>query len=125
MIKPKDLRHCCILHKGYDNFFDAGSFTKDIKPTEKESPSLNPPVELSSKETTQFDQAEDEEKTSFGFSRFHMFNPLSEYTAIFVSFEGSETILCLRCMLGKCVLRWGMHKCKSLNLLYATEHNSF
>ena len=119
LLKLKDLRDCCVLHKGYDNFLDAGSFTKDIKPTEKESPSLNPPVEPSSEETTQFYQAEDEEKTSFGSSRFHMFNPLSEYTSIFVSFERSETILCLRCMLGKCVLCWGMHKCKSLNLLYA------
>ena len=119
LLKLKDLRHCCVLHKGYDNFLDAGSFTKDIKPTEKEYPSLNPPVKPSCEETTQFYQAEDEEKTSFGSSRFHMFNPFSEYTSIFVSFERSETILCLRCMLGKCVLCWGMHKCKSLNLLYA------
>ena len=70
-------------------YLDAGSFTKDIKPTEKEPLSLNPPVEPSSNETTQFDQAEDEEKTSFRSYRFHMFNPLSKYASFFVSFEGS------------------------------------
>ncbi|CAH3129484.1 unnamed protein product [Pocillopora meandrina] len=54
----------------------SGTFTKDREPTEKESPTLTPPVEPSSNETTQFDQAEDEEKTHFRSSRFHMFKSL-------------------------------------------------
>ena len=77
-----------MLPKGYDNFFDAGTFTKDREPTEKESPTLIPPFEPSSEETTQFDQAEDEEKTHFRSSRFHMFKSRSEFTSFFVSFEG-------------------------------------
>lgn len=88
LLKAKDLRNCCLLPKGYDNFFDAGTFTKDREPTEKESPTLTPPVEPSSNETTQFDQAEDEEKTHFRSSRFHMFKSLSEFTSFFVSFVG-------------------------------------
>ena len=82
LLNSKDRRHCCVVHKGYDNFLDAGSFTQDIKPTEKEFSSLNPPVEPSSEETTQFDQPEDEEKTSF--------IKTSEYTSFYVSFKGVE-----------------------------------
>ena len=72
-----------MLHKGYDNFLVAGRVIKYMLPTENELPSLNPTVEPSSEETTQFDQAEDEEKTSF-LSDFHKCR--GEYTSFFVSF---------------------------------------
>ena len=49
----------------------------------KKLPFLNLPVEPSSEETTQFDQAEDEEKTSF---RPFRYNFMGEYTSFFVSF---------------------------------------
>ena len=72
-----------MLHKGYDNFLVAGRVIKYMLPTENELPSLNPTVEPSSEETTQFDQAEDEEKTSF---RSYCFKDVGEYTSFFVSF---------------------------------------
>ena len=49
----------------------------------KKLPFLNLPVEPSSEETTQFDQAEDEEKTSF-LSDFYKCR--GEYTSFCVSF---------------------------------------
>lgn len=70
-------------------FFNAGTLTKDVESTEKESPSLTASVEPFSEETTQSDQEEDEKKTIIRFPRFHMFNCLSEYTSFFVSFEES------------------------------------
>ncbi|PFX16837.1 hypothetical protein AWC38_SpisGene18876 [Stylophora pistillata] len=61
------------------------SDSKGEEPTEKEASSLAPPVEPSSEETAQFDQAKGKEKKRFWFYAFYMFVLFSDTLLMCIS----------------------------------------